>query len=843
MAKKHPCVDVIKSAIGDQITEEQAQTLIDGILKKTESDDLADLVKIEDKIKKIGDDLVKDNKVTAALQKRNALLQVATRRRRERFISRFGTMGKGIDAFINGLAGRKRLSVSAQAVSLQQKYLGGLLEGLEKADLIGDFRSDRISKEIFTELWHINDPGDSVTGNSKAYKIAQIIKSVHNDMIPRENRAGAFIKMVDNYVMRQTHDRVAIRKAGGMGFGKGSAAASFKAWSEFILPLLDHDKTFINVDDKLAWLKNVHEGILSGVHGVSRSKLMGEFSGTGAMAKKASAKRLLHFKDADSAFRYNEVFGSRSLSDGIIGDIRKAAHNTAVMENFGPNPRNEFDSWMRQLKERARSMPDDHAQLKSLESGWLRSSFDGLMGDLDRPHDPTLHNITKGLLAHSTLSKLGSVLISAIPDKAFFHMAGTYQGWSQLDAFLANFDVFAPKSSDDRLRLLMMDATVDAYLGEIASRFTANDNTSGRMFRLQQSMFKINGMSWWDKVHKGTFAKHTSAWLGVNASKAFDSLPMDLKNVLGQFDIDGKQWDAIRSTVFTADNGHKYITPDQLRNIPDETIAQFLTDGGDTVSPTNIQRYRDRLDAQVRAYFSEQIADAVVTPGNRERVMATLGTQAGTAKGSAARLLMHFKSFPISVWERVVKRELFGHGDMNLKHWFLKPNRANFRMAQLIALTTMGGYVSMAIKDALKGRTPRRLMNDDGTFNWKVALAAMKRGGGLGIYSDFLFTEYDRSYNNALSVAAGPILGQVPEIAATVTDTVKGKNTVRSAEKLALNNTPYINLFYIRPVLDYSILWHLQEALNPGAMRNMERAVEEKNNQGFFVRPSEVVAQ
>ena len=56
-----------------------------------------------------------------------------------------------------------------------------------------------------------------------------------------------------------------------------------------------------------------------------------------------------------------------------------------------------------------------------------------------------------------------------------------------------------------------------------------------------------------------------------------------------------------------------------------------------------------------------------------------------------------------------------------------------------------------------------------------------------------------------------------------------------------MNNTPFINLFYIRPVLDYLILWNLQEMADPGSLYRNERRVEQSNGQGFFVRPSDTV--
>ena len=53
-----------------------------------------------------------------------------------------------------------------------------------------------------------------------------------------------------------------------------------------------------------------------------------------------------------------------------------------------------------------------------------------------------------------------------------------------------------------------------------------------------------------------------------------------------------------------------------------------------------------------------------------------------------------------------------------------------------------------------------------------------------------------------------------------------------------INNTPYANLFYTRAAADYLFLYSVQEALNPGALRRMERRIEKENGQTFLLSPS-----
>lgn len=115
------------------------------------------------------------------------------------------------------------------------------------------------------------------------------------------------------------------------------------------------------------------------------------------------------------------------------------------------------------------------------------------------------------------------------------------------------------------------------------------------------------------------------------------------------------------------------------------------------------------------------------------------------------------------------------------------------------------------------------------------------RGGGLGIYGDFLFNEYDRSYRSFTANAAGPVISQLDNVADMFNKLKRGENVSKEAGKLITDNTPFINLFYIRPVLDYLILWNLQEMSDPGSLRRGERRVRQQTGQGFFIQPSEEI--
>lgn len=838
------CIDIVAKAAGDSISPDQAKSLVQQMVDQVERSKKDDFANAEERVREIGRDIIAKDKLLSAIQRRNAFLTVKAERRIHDYVKKFGTTGEGLRAFMNGsskVVKEGRNSVYYQEVALKNKYVGNLLAGLERNGLTEDFKTGALDKQVFQEMWELNRPEGQgrpgVSGSPKAQKLAELINGINLEMINRENRAGAYVRPLEGYVIRQTHDADTIRRAGGMGYSPGSKEASFQKWSSFIIPLLD-EKTFEGIDDRMAFLRSAHDGIVTGIHdrAVNGSvDVNSEFRGTGAMARKVSAERVLHFKDADSSFLYNQTFGVKDLKESVLRGLQLRAKHIALMENFGPNPEMTFQRVMLDLKKAARGEKDDVKALKSLEDWRVEASFRELTGANDVPTNPSLAKMSASLRAITNMSKLGGATITAIADKGFFQTEMSHQGMRNLDVFAKQVTLITEGHPDgEKAQMLnLMGAAVDGFIGNVVQRFSQHDNKAGLLFKLQQKFFNINGMNWWNDIHKGAAAEMMSAHLASHAKLEFDKLPPELSRVLKQYGIEGKVWDFIRTHGVKEVEGRDYLTPDALYSVDNGAIDKLLN--AHDVKPTenNRLRMRDEIDTKLRTYFADRVDIAVPTPGNEEKVYAHWNSKAGTPLGEAVRMVMLFKSMPITVFKKVVSREIYGRGNDTMVKWLTKDRQGNFRMAQLIALTALGGYLSGVIKDSLRGRTPK-----DPTAP-KTIVDALQRGGGLGIYGDFLFSEYDRSYKSFLATTAGPIVGQLDSVADIFSKLKQGENVANETGKLALGNTPFINLFYIRPVLDYLVLWNLQEMSDPGSLRRMERRVEEKNNQGFFIAPSE----
>ena len=116
------------------------------------------------------------------------------------------------------------------------------------------------------------------------------------------------------------------------------------------------------------------------------------------------------------------------------------------------------------------------------------------------------------------------------------------------------------------------------------------------------------------------------------------------------------------------------------------------------------------------------------------------------------------------------------------------------------------------------------------------------QGGAFGIYGDFLFGEMKNRFGGGfLATVAGPTFGTVSDIADLWGRIRAGEDAAAQTFRLAIANTPFANLFYTRMALDYLILYRVQEWLNPGYLRRMERRIEKENDQTFLIKPSEVI--
>jgi hypothetical protein len=705
----------------------------------------------------------------------------------------------GVNRHLQG----NRLSSDALAMAIFDQYAGGIIAELERGNLLIHLNDGHLDLEVARALEKLADPNKKGSASKEANEIAAIVNKYRLRMLDRSNRAGSMIKKLTGFITRQSHDASKVHKAG------------FKGWSDFILPLLDHKRTF-DGDHPDKVLRQAHRTLASGGELASpgaESDLKMAFSGPGNLGKRISEHRVLHFKDADAWMTYNEKFGFGNLRQAILGEITGHARNTALMETFGSNPRAMFDEVRKGL---IQLYGDDPQKLAKLKAKLIDHYMDEITGHSRIANNLDWANRSRTARGIITMAKLGGAVISSVTDIGSVAAQIRYQdGGGILTPFAKAMQTFFEgiPSKDraevaDRLRV-----GLDGMIGSAAERFGAVDSQSGTMANWLRTYFKFNLLTPWTDAWKRGMALMAAHDLGVHASKAFGSLPAHMKAILRSHSIDAPRWELLRQAV---EEG--YMHPDALQRLSDE---EFIKRGLDPVED------RDKLESAIRTYLIDATEFGVPTPGARERAMMVQGTQPGTALGEALRFMMQFKAFPFAVTTKVLGRMTFGNPSG-------KSDKAG--LAMYIASTIALGYIAMSAKSIAKGQDVRDPL-DPSTWT-----AALLQGGGLGIYGDFLFGEFNRFGRSATETAVGPGIGTIADVLELWAKVRAGDDVAANALRLIITNAPGLNLFYTRTALDYLILYQLQEMANPGYLRRMERRLEKEQGQRYlFKRPSEAI--
>lgn len=794
-------------------------------------------------------ELAAEAKAAAAIARRNTIENLKKRLGRRDFYARAPQVGKtpgaiiGLEAKLVGVNTPfkgSRLSVDAQGKGLSAEYVGGLTKDLDQAGLFEAMRGGQYDREWARELFELSkgkggQPG--ITKNDTARRIAETVHKYQTLAVDGLNRAGAWIGHYDGFISRTSHDPDRIRRAG------------FPEWRRQILETLDTGRTFADLENEAEaerFLENVYNGLITGVH-LTQDGLQGfkdpAFSGPGNLAKRLSQSKVLHFKSADAWLDYHAAFGNRSLAESVLGALDQAAKNTALMREFGSSPRAELEADLRWLQETRRG---DTKLVDAIRhrTPLLTAFMNQLDGTARQPVHRLGASISAGWRTWISLSKLGGVVLSSVSDVVTKARELRYQGLNLLDVYgdavtsVVRGRGFA--GSVQRQVADLLRAGMEGMRGHIASRFDGADTVPGTLAKAANTFFRWTGLTYWTDAQRAGAEVLMARHLGSQKDLPFGSLGKESQRMLTAFGIAPEHWELLRGALTPFADGRHYVTPDAALRIDARAIADHLKAAGLVpkaeargVAPARIDAFRHDLALKLHAYFSDRGEYAVLAPGARERAMLVRNTQPGTMEGEALRLVTQFKAFPLAVVTKALGRDVYG-GDVGLSRIA--------GITHMIVGSTLAGYAAMTAKELFKGRSPRD------PREWKTWGAAFTQGGGAGIYGDYIVGEYSRFGNSFLASVGGPTAATAEDVVdlwnrvkADTHDLKEPRDAAAAALKLGLSLAPGVNLFYTRMVLDYLLIYQIQEALNPGYLRRFERNVQKQNHQNFLIRPSAAI--
>ena len=850
MAKNSCITRIVNSINKSRITSVDKQELINKIKIAIADTKKTNLDRVD--IDRISKDVTEQIKAQKRINKINAINdEILIRKKVEELLENFkGDEQEGLIALLvgsNRLTTGSRTSVGVAQNAAQGQLIAAFDAEVTAAGLDGMFdKADaRLQEELAITMEEISLGKETTTKNKDVKKLAEIMEK-HSELTRQAlNERGANIAKMWGYVVKQSHDQFNVRAAANrLGKNLSEIKAdpnltgtdinynkNYTAWKDFIMQYLDGDRTFADTDNIDNFLMNSYNSLVGNKIQVADGAA-GVF-GSRNITKGIGNKRVLHFKSAKHWNAYNEKFGTGSLKETYYSGLMTAGRNIGMLDTLGTKPKENFEKIRVAVSNR---MLDQKRSTESLSS---YRQFEKFMNVVDG----TVYTFDGGTFgfaitkysaiarAVGNVAKLGGAVISAAADIGIYASEMRYQGRSFLGGmFEAMNAIRRIKNTKQKQDIVQgLGFIKDGTIYDISGRFQVGDNLNKGWTKIQRTFFKYNLLSWWTNTLKENSMLGMANYYAKQKNLSFDQLNKPLQDFFKLYNIDSTKWNVIRKTAMSkADDGTEFINISELSNMSDADIKKIT--GMDDLSKSELQMEKEKFKYSVSGMLLDRSIYAVIEPDARTKGTMTQGTLAGTGMGEAMRFLGQFKAFPIAVVNKVLGREIA----------FLRKGknqdigRGIRGITALMITSGMFGYMSMSLKDLLKGKEPRDPNQP------KTIMAAFLQGGGLGIYGDVLFKEQ----RDAGSVAAG-LIGPFPTtvidlgLALKYAITGEGGKAGRAAYRTISSNIPFLNLFYIKAAFDYMIGFQIMETMNPGVLKRVEKRMKDDYNQEYlFTKPS-----
>ena len=685
--------------------------------------------------------------------------------------------------------------------------------------------------------------------NQDIIKLAEVMESYSEMIRQKLNDRGANISKIWGYIVKQSHDPSSIRNAAailGVTDIKSDPSLTlkkdinynknFQAWKNYVMKKLDSDRTFANTDDVDEFMQEVYNSLVGNKYLIADGVANAYGTRTsGDVAKGSKFKRVLHFKTADDWFDYNDKFGVGNLKESFFSGLQTAGRNLGIIDSLGTKPKENFEKIRYAVHDRLKKSGKDVQDIKNF------NKFDKYMKVIDG----SIYTVENFAVARysaiartlASMARLGGATISALADVGIYGSEVKYQGRSFIGGMFEALSSLARiKNTQQKKEIAEMLGFInDNTIYDMSARHQVGDNLNKGWTKAQRTFFKLNLLSWWTNSLKEGAMLGLANYFARNKNLEFGKLNNQLQELFTMYDINPTKWDIIRKTAMEkADDGKEFINIGLLDQMSDADIKKVT--GLDKMTDRQIRIEKEKFKASVSGILLDRSLYAVIEPDARVKGFMTQGALAGTMWGESIRFFGQFKAFPISIVQKVLGREMDyfksrKQGDIG---------RGIKGMGALMVTSAMLGYMSMTIKDLLKGRSPREIMSEDGDVNFKTLMAALLQGGGLGIYGDVLFKEV----RDKMAIIGG-FAGPIPVTAADVLMAIihgtrlEGGKAGKSAYDAVTAMIPFYNLFYIKSAFDYLIGYQIMETIKPGILERIENRMEKDYNQHFlFTKPS-----
>lgn len=703
------------------------------------------------------------------------------------------------------------ISIESAAQGIEADAMGSLVDAWDAISprFLGFFANKEAEDAFVLEAHGID------TGNAEIKKGVKAWADKVETLRQRFNSAGGNIGKLVNWGMPHSWSARLTTK-----FGQDSFIADFMQWVDRRVYVHEDGRAY--TDDEMqaflgnAWLSISTEGA---------NKLKPEpLPGGAVKANRNGEHRQIHFRDGQAALEAFRKYSDRNLFEVLSGHVGRMARDIAIIEQWGPNADLAFETMLKQAyQEKAVGDPALLAEANKQQRR-LETLYNHLSGNGAPPLDNWLAKGMQDLRAILSSAMLGSAAITSLSDNGTLYLTAKVNGLPALKIFYNQLRAFNPANREEARLAARAGLMVKTMQNDVA-RFTAESMGPRWSSRMSSFFFRISGLNAMTEAQRRAFSVTVMDTLGALTRDVADvtNLSKDDYRFLAAKGIDQETWDIWRAAQPEDwDGNHTVLTPESIYRAPGPW--------------SDVQR--NKAASRLMAVVLEEQNIAIIEPGARER--AWLGVDpAGTGWGELKRSIFLFKSFPHAMLKRHIERGLFAYEGAAGKAGYL---------ASLIALQTIFGAIAMEVNDIVSGRDPRNL-NPFEKHGARNLLAALLKGGALGIYGDFLFNEASANGRSMVETMAGPVASTLGGIDAATRGNLiqfmRGDETNAGAEltRVARGLIPGTNLWYAKAALDHLIFQRLQENFSPGYLATMRAKAQREFGTTWWWAPGQSIDQ
>lgn len=826
------CAQAVAQAIGRSLTQQELQGIEDRLRRSMRQLARTDTAwqskttteRMTAAAQKAAEELVAEQ----ALKKRRVALTVLAHDRVANYMQRFpGNPLEALDRMLafssDGKSGIQSIESATRAI--RDESVSRMLDVIDvtKGKFLGLLQDPAGNLALVREL-HGAD-----SGVPAAKTAAKAFRDVTESLRTRFNRAGGDVGFLDDWAMPRDHSQVKVAR------DRDAWISDHIQWANRS-KYLKEDGSPMNDAELREFLEHAWQTLATG--GVN--KLEAGRAPTGAArANRGSESRQIHYKDAESFIAAQQRYGERNLLELLVGHIDRAARDIAVVEALGPNPNNQMRFFLDESQRQMANASPAKSERIAKQRRKVEALYAEVAGTREPPASASIANGFDTYRALNVASRLGSAVLTSVTDQGTLALTAKMNGMPVMQVFANEARMLNPADATDRRLAMRAGLGLDQLIGSL-NRFGADglgstEAISGRSAKWSQTAAsKIMQVSGMNAMTSGLQRAFGATYMDVigDMTRRFDS--MSAMDAADRANLQGKgvtetdwqvwrlaepeDWRGTGDTVLTADSIYK-LTDQQLQGLAQQAA-------------TTPQRLRDQAATKLLGTVLDETSMAIIEPGARERAFMYGNLQRGTWRGEIGRSFWQFKSFTVSMMMRHWSRAMAQPGWGKAKY-----------LSALVATTTVLGGMAIQLNEIASGRDPKDITDDGmlGVPGLRFGMAAMMKGGALGFFADFLFSDSTQGGMSALVSFLGPLAGDVDSLlrikamAGDANFDATGANLIR----LAKSHIPGANLWYTKAATDHMIFHQFQEMFSPGYLRRMEQRAKKEFNQSFWWEPGE----